>query len=521
LVWDAPALDGDDGGLRRGEDTAPPLQSREFDLAGVRAEITIAQTQAGWAAVTLEGTPHRPALLAYDFLFAGEHSAVKAVIWEGRVELTRWLCPWETFEREMELTLTVMLTQPLLPSLAQPWPDPPKLWLRSGIIGGAYARTEPGTYAGPGGFELRHVAGSWGVGWAVAKQGAGPSEFIAFCPDRGFARPWRIATEEGFDTDFSVEVAFIDESDLGEAPEPAKSSESSALDGPLSVGVSQPRPPPRMLEALDTFVLHVPTPERTASLDRLRCALRACEERWAAAGLQLRLKVQVVRAVDTRGADFAALPPTLRERLFSSRPACPDTLAHFASRPGALGCALSHMQLLSNLSGPAVVFEDDALVVPDRLAAGLPQVLAETWDLCLLGWSARRSHDVRCLLNPERSLKIVGAALAPVAVFYRTHAYVARPAPGLRGFLPLRWELDTELSQRALRSQLCVCGLVPCAALHPGHDGVDAHDYEWFVRPGAGTTLEAADVSTADSVATNAAIAAAVRAIDVAEEFLH
>ena len=72
-MWDPPR--GDDGG-----GSAAPLRSRGFDLAGVRATVTVARTETGWAAVTLDGAPREPTLLAYDLVLAGERSAVKAVV---------------------------------------------------------------------------------------------------------------------------------------------------------------------------------------------------------------------------------------------------------------------------------------------------------------------------------------------------------------------------------------------------------------------------------------------------------
>lgn len=178
-------------------------------------------------------------------------------------------------------------------------------------------------------------------------------------------------------------------------------------------------------------------------------------------------EVRSLRAVDgqeVRCSDF--LSPEALQRLEAMR-RTGVRQAHPDLTPGGVGCYLSHMrawQLIAESDAPyGFVFEDDAEIAPDtlarftRAAAGL----GSDWDIILLGYEGDGVPAQPGVMRMTR--------------FLRLHAYAvsARAARRLRdSMLPIRQQVDWEMSERMERGELRVYGLRP-AAVGVKYQGTD------------------------------------------------
>lgn len=126
---------------------------------------------------------------------------------------------------------------------------------------------------------------------------------------------------------------------------------------------------------------------------------------------------------------------------------------HEQLTPGALGCYLSHLNILrqayaQNLQS-ILVFEDDALLPVDLLPRLAEQVAAlpKDWDMLVLGYST----DIEVDSAPLRLRR-----------FYRLHAYLISQkgmAKVLALGFPIRKQLDSALSDWSER--IAIYGAVP------------------------------------------------------------
>lgn len=125
--------------------------------------------------------------------------------------------------------------------------------------------------------------------------------------------------------------------------------------------------------------------------------------------------------------------------------------------PGAVGCYLSHLRAWRRVAGSgapyAFVFEDDADIPGDTLARferALAQVGGRPWDVLLLGCDGEGES--------------AGPDLTRITRFLRLHAYAITPSAARRlcgEVLPIRQQVDWELSQRAGAGQLDVYAVKP------------------------------------------------------------
>jgi len=167
------------------------------------------------------------------------------------------------------------------------------------------------------------------------------------------------------------------------------------------------------------------------------------------------------RAVDGRDLDMHLdLEDFVREGVVNPeavpRILLPDKEKHFGGdlTPGALGCALSHLQIWKELAARHgagdeesvawLVLEDDCRFLPGFSAETLLSRLAEVpddWEIVFLG-----GLDTLGMLP---HLQVTPGVSHLYAWFRQTTAYVLRPA-GARAALevctPLMWQLDTHLA---------------------------------------------------------------------------
>ena len=122
--------------------------------------------------------------------------------------------------------------------------------------------------------------------------------------------------------------------------------------------------------------------------------------------------------------------------------------------PGALGCALSHLDVWrscrSRGHAAALVLEDDVHLVPDfgrKLARIMPLVPAD-YDILLLGYD--RTAEVRptfSVMPTHRESRRVSRDIVTPSAFYGMHAYIvsAKGAEALRD-MKVTFQVDVQLS---------------------------------------------------------------------------
>ena len=170
------------------------------------------------------------------------------------------------------------------------------------------------------------------------------------------------------------------------------------------------------------------------------------------------------RAVDTRFEDVSKyLSPDAAMELSRSEHAGHRSLHHQLSR-GAVGCALSHMQVWGKIAaspaGVGVVFEDDAVLNRHAWTSVRRCIttLPGDWDILLLGCSCGTCSGG------------LGAHLLgyqKVGRFYGTHAYVITSNAASRLMscvLPMMQQIDSMLSDLAVADALQVYRCTPQVA---------------------------------------------------------
>jgi GR25 family glycosyltransferase involved in LPS biosynthesis len=157
---------------------------------------------------------------------------------------------------------------------------------------------------------------------------------------------------------------------------------------------------------------------------------------------------------------------------------------------GHLGCTLSHLAVIGSIERMTVIFEDDAVIVPD-FRRKLQQAIADTtridpaWEVLVLGFSANYKDSAQHKLNDHAVLHKCGivrlkAWIGAWAVLVRNEAAAQRI---LEFFSPISWHIDIVLAERSAKDELSVYGCVPPLVKHPGLLRMSSWDHDQVGDP--------------------------------------
>lgn len=152
---------------------------------------------------------------------------------------------------------------------------------------------------------------------------------------------------------------------------------------------------------------------------------------------------------------------------------------------GHCAATLSHLEVLKNVQGPTIIFEDDAEIVP-QFPERLHQVLNAVYhhdpdfDILLLGFCCRYSDHADCRLNDQ--YHVFQEGFAQVQFFIGAWGYFVKnqtvAAKILSYFDPIDWHIDLHMAAQIKQNKLKCYACIPTLVNHPGRLRISSFDFE-------------------------------------------
>lgn len=157
---------------------------------------------------------------------------------------------------------------------------------------------------------------------------------------------------------------------------------------------------------------------------------------------------------------------------------------------GHLGCTLSHLNVIREIKGLTVIFEDDAQVNRNFKTELLTVLGCVTkydpdWEIFVLGFSAKYADHVYCKLNDYEP--VLPGGIVKLHYWFGLWGYVVRNTTVatkiLNFFNPIPWHIDLGIAEQARLGKLRVYGAIPPIATHPGVLRISSWDLYQYGDP--------------------------------------